>query len=57
MSPDWILNEELELIISVHEKSIFYAPRLYLFDLKYCKNVKYYLNLKQVFSMWICVKL
>ncbi len=34
---------------------IFFSPRLHLFDHKYSNIVKYYNNLKQLFSMWISV--
>ncbi len=38
-------------------ESFFCSPRMLLFDLKYSKIVKYYYNLKQLFSMWIYIKL
>ncbi len=37
------------------EITFLWSPELYLFDQKYCNNniVKYYYNLKDLFSIWI----
>ncbi len=37
--------------------SLFCSAQLLLLDQKYCTNLKYYYNLNQLFSVWICVKL
>ncbi len=43
--------------VCMNELSIFCSPNLHLSDQEYSKIVKYYYNIKQLFSMLISVKL